>query len=74
MTGRPGAVGLLYDNTTVSGSWINQENMTETSLKFNGRIINNISLAMPHAGIFAAARDPINSIMQPQDTMVDSVT
>ena len=74
MTARPDAVGLMYDNTTVHGSWINQQNMTEVSLKFNGRIINNISLAMPHASIFAAARDPINNIMQPQDLMVDAAT
>lgn len=58
-------MGLLYDNTTVIGSWLNQsEDMATVSDRF-GRIINNISMAMPHAGIFAAARDPINGIRQP---------
>lgn len=60
----------MYDNTTVHGSWVDQQNMTDLSKKFDGRIINNITLAMPHAGIFAAAREPINNIMQPQDLMV----
>lgn len=69
MTSRPEAVGLMYDNTTVHGSWVNYQNMTELSLQNGGRIINNISLAMPHAGVFAAAREPINNIMQPQDLM-----
>lgn len=65
VTARPKPVGLLYDNTTVIGSWLSQaENMTTVSERF-GRIINNISMAMPHAGIFAAARDPRNGIRQP---------
>ena len=64
ITARPKPVGLLYDNTTVTGSWLKNENMTTISDGF-GRIINNISMAMPHSGIFAAARDPINGIRQP---------
>lgn len=63
-TTRPDPVGLLYDNTTVTGSWLGAENMTELSDRY-GRIINNITMAMPHAGVFAAARDPINRIRQP---------
>ncbi|SLM38744.1 hypothetical protein LPUS_09061 [Lasallia pustulata] len=68
LTQRPNAVGMLYDNTTVQGSWINvlQNNMTELSLHWN-RTLTNVSMAMPHAGVFAAVRDPINRIMQPQD-------
>lgn len=73
VTARPEAVGLMYDNTTVHGSWIQNYNMTELSQKFNGRIINNISLAMPHAGVFGAAREPINNIMQPQDLMAGAL-
>ena len=72
LASRPPPVATLYDNTTVTGSWIDlQYNMTETSLHFN-RTVNNISMAMPHAGVFAAARDPINKIMQPQDLSVRS--
>ena len=66
---RPLPSGMLYDNTTVQGSWINIQNMTEVSQKY-GRIVNNVSMAMPHAGVVAAARDPINRIMQPQDLSV----
>jgi hypothetical protein len=66
ITGRPNPVGLLYDNTTVIGSWMHPHNMTELSAR-HGRIINNITMAMPHAGVFAAAREPINGIRQPQD-------
>ena len=67
---RPRPIGVLYDNTTVRGSWIHAQNITELSKKFADRVINNISMAMPHAGVFAAARDPLNDIIQPQDLSV----
>lgn len=57
---------MLYDNTTVRGVWINIQNMTELSSEYGHRIINNVSMAMPHSGVFAAARDPLNQIMQPE--------
>lgn len=63
---RPLPVGTLYDNTTVQGSWINRANMTADSNKF-GRMVNNVSLAMPHSGVYAAATDHRNRILQPQD-------
>lgn len=63
---RPPPVGMLYDNTTVRGTWINIQNMTELSSKYGQRIINNVSMAMPHSGVFTAARDPLNQIMQPE--------
>ena len=69
LTHRLPPTGMIYDNTTVQGSWINTQNMTEVSQKF-GRIVNNVSMAMPHAGVIAAARDPVNRIMQPQDLNV----
>ncbi|KAF7142190.1 hypothetical protein CNMCM5793_009396 [Aspergillus hiratsukae] len=40
--------------------------MTELSLKY-GRMVNNITAAMPHGGIIAAATDPRNGIRQPVD-------
>ncbi|MCJ1425910.1 hypothetical protein MMC29_003811 [Sticta canariensis] len=64
---RPRPVGMLYDNTTVQGSWIHEQNVTTLFQNFQNRIINNISMAMPHAGVFSAARDPLNNIIQPQD-------
>lgn len=63
---RPKPQASLYDNTTVTGSWIETQNMTELSIRY-GRMVNNITAAMPHAGIFAAARDPANRIRQPDD-------
>ncbi|KAI9763558.1 MAG: hypothetical protein M1840_000420 [Geoglossum simile] len=63
---RPNAVGTLYSNTTVHGSWVEIKNTTEVSEKFK-RTINNITMAMPHAGVFAAAREPTNNILQPED-------
>ncbi|KAL8806238.1 MAG: hypothetical protein Q9200_005126 [Gallowayella weberi] len=62
---------MLYDNTTIEGSWVHVENVTETSQKYSPddykRTVVNVTMAMPHAGVFAATRDPVNNIMQPQD-------
>ncbi|TVY73150.1 hypothetical protein LSUE1_G006034 [Lachnellula suecica] len=65
---RPQAPGMLYDNTTVTGSWILRDtsDVTVAHQKYN-RVINNISLAMPHAGVLAAALNPRNAILQPDD-------
>ncbi|KAL7773551.1 hypothetical protein CFE70_003516 [Pyrenophora teres f. teres 0-1] len=63
---RPKGFGLLYQNTTVTGQWIDMVNTTEVSRKF-GRAINNITMAMPHSGVFAAARDQRNGILQPEE-------
>lgn len=63
---RPLPIGAMYDNTSVTGNWIDIQNMTEQSAKY-GRLVNNITAAMPHAGILAAAQDPKNAIRQPHD-------
>lgn len=57
-------IGSLYDNTTVTGSWIDQANMTELSRRY-GRMVNNITAAMPHGGIIGAAMKAENGIVQP---------
>lgn len=68
---RPVPLAQLYDNTTVTGSWISIQNMTELSQQYSSsnysRTVTNITMAMPHAGVFRAMRDPINNIMQPLD-------
>ena len=67
---------MLYDNTTIKGSWINlvsEQNMTTLSHYWN-RTVNNITMAMPHPGVLQAAQDPINSILQPQDLSVCPIT
>ena len=63
---RPQAIAMLFDNTTVQGNWIMPSNMSANYEKYN-HTINNVTMAMPHANVFAAARDPKNNIMQPNE-------
>ena len=63
---RPPPVGNWYDNTTVTGSWIEVHDMSEASKK-HGRMINNVTAAMPHASVFSSSRDPANALRQPSD-------
>ncbi|KAG9231875.1 hypothetical protein BJ875DRAFT_381946 [Amylocarpus encephaloides] len=65
---RPAPQAMLYDNTTVTGSWTytNTSNVTAAYAKY-GRVINNITMSMPHAGIVQAAKHPKNAILQPDD-------
>ena len=63
---RPRPIGMLYDNTTVIGSWIHTD-LNSTDHSKTDRVINNVSMAMPHAGVLSAARDPLNNLIQPQD-------
>ncbi|KAI1303487.1 hypothetical protein F5Y03DRAFT_186901 [Xylaria venustula] len=67
---RPTGKHILYDNTTMDSSWIETEN-GDIAASFNAhkRIINNVTLAMPHAGVYAAATDPINGILQPSELL-----
>ncbi|PGH13097.1 hypothetical protein AJ80_06469 [Polytolypa hystricis UAMH7299] len=66
LSGREPPGGTWYDNTTVTGSWIHQQDVSELSKKY-GRLVVNVTAAMPHAGVFASSRDPINAIRQPDD-------
>ncbi|KAK8174217.1 hypothetical protein IWX90DRAFT_366229, partial [Phyllosticta citrichinensis] len=53
----------LWDSTVqVNGSWIDIE-----AKEWNGRIINNVTLAMPHISVLQAARNKENGILQPED-------
>ncbi|KAK7518575.1 uncharacterized protein IWZ02DRAFT_222253 [Phyllosticta citriasiana] len=53
----------LWDSTVqVNGSW-----MDITATEWNGRIINNVSLAMPHISVLQAAQHKNNGILQPED-------
>ncbi|KAE8407042.1 hypothetical protein BDV37DRAFT_241801 [Aspergillus pseudonomiae] len=64
---RPPPSGSIHDNTTVTGSWIDRSNMTELSLRHK-RMVLNVTAAMPHAGVLAAAKDPVNGLKQPQNS------
>jgi hypothetical protein len=59
---------MLFDNTTITGSWVSTEwsNMS-ASYEYYKRIVNNVTMAMPHAGIFNAAREDRNGILQPEN-------
>lgn len=46
----------------VNGTWLEA-----TASELNGRIINNVSLAMPHAGLLETTTDPRNQILQPEE-------
>ncbi|KAJ5951121.1 uncharacterized protein N7479_009534 [Penicillium vulpinum] len=67
---RPPPTGSLWDNTTVTGSWIDIQDMSTLSKKYK-RMINNITMAMPHGGIPAAAMNTKNNLRQPSDTSGD---
>ncbi|KAL1960381.1 hypothetical protein VTO42DRAFT_8341 [Malbranchea cinnamomea] len=61
---RPPPIGTWYDNTTVTGSWIDVQDITEAS-KYYKRMVNNVTAAMPHAGVWAAAVNPVNKLRSP---------
>jgi hypothetical protein len=63
---RPQGFGMLYENTTIYAQWIDVIDTQEVS-RAHGRAINNVSLAMPHAGVFEAAHAPRNGILQPEE-------
>ncbi|ORX99294.1 hypothetical protein BCR34DRAFT_606666 [Clohesyomyces aquaticus] len=65
-TKRPPGFALMHENTTVTPKWINIIDTKEVS-KQHKRAINNVSLAFPHSGMFQAARDARNGILQPED-------
>ncbi|KAI1350841.1 hypothetical protein F5Y01DRAFT_137005 [Xylaria sp. FL0043] len=70
LSDRPTGKHILYDNTTMDSSWIETENGDiAASFDAHKRIINNVTLAMPHAGVYAAATDPINGILQPSELL-----
>ncbi|KAI1495184.1 hypothetical protein F5X96DRAFT_205986 [Biscogniauxia mediterranea] len=67
---RPTGRHNLFDNTTIISTWIETE-FDDPAESFNEhrRIINNVTLAVPHPGVYTAATDPINEILQPSDLM-----
>ncbi|RWA07991.1 hypothetical protein EKO27_g7131, partial [Xylaria grammica] len=67
---RPTGKYNLFDNTTMDSSWIEkEEGDIATNFDTHRRIINNVTLAVPHAGVYAAATDPINGILQPSELL-----
>ncbi|KAH8600951.1 hypothetical protein B0O99DRAFT_294576 [Bisporella sp. PMI_857] len=71
LSNRPLPTAILLDNTTaisVTGSWVHtsDSNIGAAYDKYE-RLVNNVTMSMPHAAVFAAARDPVNKILQPED-------
>ncbi|KZL68008.1 MCM2/3/5 family protein [Colletotrichum tofieldiae] len=65
---RPVGTALLYDNTTLTSAWIEVEfGNTTKNFEDHGRIVNNVTLAMPHPSVYDAATNPANKILQPND-------
>ena len=78
---RPPVFAGLDNNITVSTAWLDTQDMQEMFRKW-GRIgrsvdltsvysltqfkVNNVTIAVPHPGIPAAARDPRNRLLQPE--------
>ncbi|KAM3510501.1 hypothetical protein MY11210_005851 [Beauveria gryllotalpidicola] len=65
---RPAGTASLNGTTTLLGTWIETEHGNVTAhFEETGRYINNVTLAMPHPGVAAAAKSPLNGILQPHD-------
>ncbi|PLN79784.1 hypothetical protein BDW42DRAFT_186498 [Aspergillus taichungensis] len=65
---RPPPMGSLWDNTSLTGQWIDlKDNDVAELSERHQRLVLNVTAAMPHGGIFAAANDPVNHIPEPQD-------
>ena len=69
MNERPLPVGMLWDNTTLRGQWVETHDVADKFVELN-RLINNVTLAMPHAAVVNAARHRKNQILQPHDSQV----
>ena len=67
---RPRGMHNLLDNTTMTSTWIEKGYSDVTNnFQIHKRIINNVTLALPHPGVYYAATDRINSILQPIDLL-----
>lgn len=55
MADRPQIESMLYDNVTVFGTWIETQ-FSDVPQSYDrwSRIVNNVSLAMPHPGMLSA--------------------
>jgi hypothetical protein len=63
---RPNAFALWQQNTTINGTWVEKKDTRLLSKQFN-RVINNVTLVMPHVGVINAARNVKNQILQPDE-------
>jgi hypothetical protein len=64
---RPAVVGLQYGNSTVVPQWINIINTTEVS-SLHYRVVNNVTLALPHIGVVDAIHNHRNRMPQSESS------
>lgn len=65
---RPGARTIIMGNTTLSSAWI--DDGSPIVAEVDGRIVNNVTLAMPHAGLsilYSHAYSTPGDLRQPGD-------
>lgn len=63
---RPGPIAKWLDDVVVNGSWVERDHLAFVGP--DGRMINNITLAIPHPGLVEAAALGENNIARPQGT------
>ena len=54
-------MAIFQSNVTVQGSWVDSIDTQAISQKYN-RTITNVSMAMPHSGVLAAANIEENNL------------
>jgi hypothetical protein len=64
---RPAVVGLQYGNSTVVPQWINIINTTEVS-SLHHRVVNNVTLALPHIGVVDTIHNHKNRMPQSESS------
>lgn len=71
---RPTPSSLLNGNKTMETAWIEtQHRNVTTNFERYGRIIDNVTMAMPHPGVFSAAELQRNQMPRLQDGFVGDV-
>jgi hypothetical protein len=66
-TDRPNGTAWFSNDTTVIAPWVGVEHDAAFLYPGTDIIVNNVSIAFPHTGVATAARDPKNTIAQPED-------
>lgn len=67
---RPQIMGLVFDNTSVTGAWVETPSSDmPANYKRWKRVINNVTMSFPHSNVLRAARDKKNRavIIQPEE-------
>lgn len=64
---RPKGFAMIFENTTVTAPWVDLEySDVKNNSDKHQRIINNVTLALPHSGVPGAAWNSVNNILQPE--------